>query len=106
MILVLNELDELHQLGLFAGVHSGSRFIEQKQFRAGGQRTDNFEASLIAVRQALGWSLAMSAEAEDVQDFEHLAFDGRLFRRERAPAPKRVGNATFQVQMKRHANIV
>jgi hypothetical protein len=48
---VTDPADQLHERVFLRGVHSGRRFVQQKQLRTRGQSSSDLEAPLVAVRE-------------------------------------------------------
>ena len=107
LILVLDEPDQLHQFDLLGRVHAGRGFVEQQQLRPCGQCADNFQAPLVAVRQALGRLVAERASSWKISSISITCVRDLLFLvQKRAPAAQRVGDAVLEMQMERHAHVV
>ena len=106
MVALLDEADEVHEVFLFRGIHASGGFVEQKEFRTSGERADNFEAALIAIRKGDGEFVALVREVEDFEEFEgaSLGFSfglGKFF-----TAPKRTEVALAIVQTGGDADII
>src|SRR6266480_1178421 len=68
-------LNEPAQGKRFRRVHAGSRLVERKQLRLGGERARDLEASLVAVGQAARGVVGAAADPDIVEQLGRARFD-------------------------------
>ena len=68
--LVADPADVVHELGRLGRVHTGGRLVEQKQLGVRGERTDDLEPALGAVRQRARRVVGIHAHVEEVEQLE------------------------------------
>jgi len=70
MEMLLHGLYQIHQSDFFSGIHTGGRFIQEKQFRAGGKGANQLDFPLEAVRKR---DRQFIVNGGKVEEFEELA---------------------------------
>lgn len=100
------EIDHLHQFPLFRRVHPRGRFIQQQQPRTRGQRPGDFEAALVAIREARRPFLGQVGKAEQAQVSQRPPARSLLFAKERRRAKNRGRYALLVVGVLGNLNIV
>ena len=93
--LVADLLDVLHQLLGLGRVHAGRGLVEQQHLGAGGQRAQNLEAALGAVREVARLRVRELAHVKDVEKLERAIVELRLL----LPVPREAQHVGDQVRL-------
>src|SRR5205085_604889 len=72
----------------------------------GRQGADDFQASLVSVRQAFGGRVAEATELKQVEHFHDVRGNGSFFFAKGPTAPEGMADAADQVQVERDADVV
>src|SRR5690606_36053756 len=103
---LLDALNQADEVGFFRRVHAGGGFVEEEEFRLGGEAADDFEAALFAVGKTFRGGVAETAEVENFEQLLGAAGDGGFVALEAAETDQRLDRRGGAVEVAGDADVV